>query len=366
MAELLELRRIECRGTPQQMGRAHGETLRNEITAFIQGRREALRAYAARRGQDDVSGFEEAGARCLSLAKEWDPEGILEHVGIAEGAGVDPALLYAIANLSDLRDILLLSDAPEGEGCSMLLLPPGSTDGGQVIAAQTWDLGPRDLDFVVAVERYPSDGTRTVSLTCAGCLTLIGVNEHGLAVGTTNIKIRGAAPGVGYLSILHRMIRERTVGAASALLTGVKKAAAHTYWIATGDEATEWECGPTTGVERKLGDRPICRTNHCLSASLQAREGEVPTSSSRARLARLEALTAGATHGVESLRELFADRADGIDSISRFPEDGQPTATNAVVICLPAERRMWACRGPAVRGRFVELGFGEPRGPRLK
>jgi hypothetical protein len=183
------------------------------------------------------------------------------------------------------------------------------------------------------------------------------LNEHGLALGTTNIKVKGSRPGVGYLSILHRMIRESSVEAASEVLVGAPRAAAHTYWLATGDRAVEWECGPEHAISRALGDEPLVRTNHCLAEPMVELEGETPTSSSLTRRRRVTELLEGRAHDLDSLRELFADRSDGIDSISRFPEDGQPTATNAVVVCLPAEKKMYACRGPAQRGEFRELAL---------
>jgi isopenicillin-N N-acyltransferase-like protein len=341
-----------------EMGRAHGEALRAEIQKFIHGRTLALEAYAEKRGRSDVSRFQALGAECLSRAAAWDPDGAAEHRGIAEGAGVDADLLYAIANLSDLRDVLLLGGSPDTEGCSALLIPGRATRSGQVIAAQTWDLGPRDLEFVVAIERAPANGPRTKSLTCAGCLTLIGINEEGLALGTTNIKVRGSRPGVGYLSILHRMIREKSVEAASEVLERAPRAAAHTYWIATRDRAVEWECGPDHAIRRALCDETLARTNHCFAEPLRRIEGETPTSSSLTRLERVKSLVNAAPQDFATLRELFSDRSDGIDSVSRFPEDGQPTATNAVVVCLPGEKKMYACRGPAQRGKFVELGFG--------
>jgi hypothetical protein len=109
---------------------------------------------------------------------------------------------------------------------------------------------------------------------------------------------------------------------------------------------------------RELADCPLTRTNHCLSEVAIAAQAEAPTSSSQKRLARLgQLLEARPRHGVESLRAIFSDRADGVDSINRYPEDLQPTATNAVIVMLPAERRFYACRGPVDRGRWTELSF---------
>lgn len=357
MSGELELPTLALSGSARAMGRAQGEAFRTGIARFIEGRFAALADYAARRGVRDVSGFVDLGRAAAELAARWDPVGYDEHAGIAEGAGVDPALLYAIANLTDIRDLLLYAD-PATEGCSAILVPPTRSEGGGLIAAQTWDLNPSDLEHIVAIHRRPDHAPETWSITLVGCLTLIGMNAHGLSLGTTNIKTHGSRPGVGYLSLMHRAIRCTNRGQARAILTGAPRAAAHTYWIADPEGALELECGPDWVVERELARTPITRTNHCLSERGTAVQAEAPTSSSTARLARLGVLLdARPRHDVASLRAIFADRHDGIDSINRYPEDGQPTATNAVIVMLPAERKLFACRGPADRGRWTELAL---------
>ena len=103
---------------------------------------------------------------------------------------------------------------------------------------------------------------------------------------------------------------------------------------------------------------PLWRTNHCLAPTHRELEGEEPSESSRVRFETLGAQIAVGGFDVARLRGVFADRSQGILSVNRYPEDGQGTATNAVFIASPSERRAWACRGPADRGEWVELRFG--------
>ena len=127
--------------------------------------------------------------------------------------------------MTDMRDALLLKsgDQPpsiDAEGCSSLLVPGNLTANGQAIAGQTWDLNPEDIEYVVAIRRQPIDGLETWSVTCAGCLTLMGINSCGVVVGTTNVKTWGSRPGIGYLATLHRMVRCHTASQASKILEG--------------------------------------------------------------------------------------------------------------------------------------------------
>lgn len=352
-----ELRCIRCTGSARELGWAQGEETRDLVRGFVAQRLDALGVYLAERGGGEVSAFLEMGQRCLMAAKRWDPEGYEEHAGIAEGARVGAAELYAVSNMTDLRDVLLLSKQPDREGCSSFMLPGAFSASGNVLAGQTWDLNPTDLDYVVAVHRLPADGPETWAITCVGSLSLMGMNEHGLSVGTTNIKAYRSRIGVGYLTVLHRAIRAANRDEGRALVEQAPRAAAHTYWLADADGGVELECSSELCVRRDLDQDPVARTNHCLSPALKQLEGEPPTTSSEKRLLRMQSVLTAPGHGVESLRRLYSDRSDGVDSICRYAEDGQGTTTNACLICEPAARRLWACRGPADRGLWQELSF---------
>jgi hypothetical protein len=182
------------------------------------------------------------------------------------------------------------------------------------------------------------------------------MNERGLAVGTTNIKTRGSRVGIPYLSLLHRALRSATRAEARAAVEGAARAAAHTYWFADAEGAEDLECTADRSVHRSATG-PLARTNHCLDEGNRAREGEAPTKSSLARLARATGSVAAGAQSVDSLKRLFADRADGVDSINRFTEDNQGTSTNACIVTVPARRELHACRGSSDRGEWVTLRF---------
>jgi isopenicillin-N N-acyltransferase-like protein len=362
MSDLLKLPQIHVRGTPAELGRAQGQQLKAMIGEFVAQRLRAAKVYLYERGIRDEQTFRDLGRRCLEALSVWDQDGWIEHMTLAEAAGVDAVDLYTTGNMTDIRDILALPAVADAEGCTTALLPGPHTADGQVIAAQTWDLNPSDLDFVVAVHRQPSADARvspeTWSVTCAGCPSLIGMNAHGVAVGTTNIKTRGSRVGIPYLSLLHKAIRCGDRASALATIIEAPRAAAHTYWAADAGGVDDIECTATSHVMRR-GERPLTRTNHCQDAGhARIEDPTAATSSSKARLARVTARLAMDKHSVASLKALFADRSDGVDSVNRFPEDNQGTSTNACVIAIPARRDLYACRGPSDRGEWVRLPFG--------
>ena len=342
------------------MGEQQGEALKSVIQEFVNVRFDALAGYLADRQTKDTQLFD-VGAECMRIHEAWDPDGVAEHRGIAAAAQLDPIQLYIATNMTDIRDILVLPSRPDSEGCSSLLIPGKFCEDGHPIAGQTWDLNPPDIDYVVAVHRNPMQGLQSWTVSCAGCLSLVGINQKGLCVGTTNIKTHGSKPGVGYLGLLHRLLQARSARAASHVVAQAPRSGAHVYWMADQNDQFEFETSPNRFVIRDADTGPVCHTNHCIDGDHQAIEGEAASDSSKARLARLESVLDGGGQTPQSIKTLFANREDGLNSINRYAEDDQGTATNSVFIGRPHEKIAYACRGPADRGQWYRLDFsGQP------
>lgn len=363
---MYDLPLIRVRGDARALGRGQGEAMAALIRRFVPMRLAAATTYINEVGGATVDDLLAAGRRCFEVFEAWDGAGYAEHCALASAAGVDAVTLFTATNMTDIRDVVLLGEPgptppADAEGCSAVLLPGGWTAPDRVLVGQTWDLNPEDLDYVVAVHRQPDDGPATWSVTVAGAPSLVGMNELGLCVGTTNIKTWGSRIGVGYMNVLHRALNQSDFAAAAAIIEEAPRAGAHVYWLADETRFVEWETTPASFVWRGDGDGPIARTNHCLADSHRPLQGEPDSPSSLARLARMEAWLQEQGRTLDDLRALFCSREDGVDSINRRPEDEQGTATNSVVLFDPASRRLQACRGPADRGLWRDLHFeGEP------
>ena len=107
----IELERLVVTGSPRSMGQQQGETWRERVRAFVEMRFEAVQGYMADRGHADWKQIFAVGERSFGLYESWDPAGHAEQVGIAEGAGVDPLRLFTAANMTDMRDAVLLAAA---------------------------------------------------------------------------------------------------------------------------------------------------------------------------------------------------------------------------------------------------------------
>jgi len=354
MYAMQELQTIDVAGSRRAMGEAIGETLRAMVGHLVERRGTAAAEYLEEHGMADVD-LVGLGADCLHVLRGWDPAGYEEHMGVAQGSGIDAAVLYTMVNLTDMRDIACLPAQVDAEGCTAVMVPAATSASGTPLAGQTWDLVAGDVDSVVAVHRRPDDGPRTWSVTVAGGPTLMGMNEDGLALGTTNIKVTGARVGVAYMSLLHRAVHCSDRREAGEVIVRAPRVAAHTYWFADPNGVLELECDAMACTMREAFDATLARTNHCLSDTRH--DAEAPAESSTTRLSRAEQWAGRDTISVDDIRDLFADRSDGICSINRRHDDGEPTATNACVVADPARRVLHACRGEADRGCWVELAF---------
>ena len=148
-----------------------------------------------------------------------------------------------------------------------------------------------------------------------------------------------------------------TAPAAARIAIDAPRAAAHSYWYADPVAGVQLECSSDRAVRRDLADVPLVQTNHCLDEAHAACESEPVSDSSRSRLERIGQLLEAGMDDADSAREVMMDRKGGSLAINRYPEDGEPTTTNACLVGIPADRRLEACRGPADRGKWLTLEF---------
>ncbi|MEM1026108.1 MAG: C45 family peptidase [Myxococcota bacterium] len=347
--EKAPLELVELSGSPRAMGRAYGESLRDSVAALAELRfRNAMaqaRLYGGRRlSRDDLL---DIARRCLPEVQDFDPTGWEELSGIAEGANLSREEIWAMNALTDVRDIAAFGFEGE-EACTAVLVAPERAEGGTAFFGQTWDLSTDNMPFVRLVRRRPIDGPSTLAVTLVGCLSLIGLNDAGVAVGTTNLRATDSRPGVGYLDVIHRALGSRNAREAARRIESAPRAAAHYYWVGQTNMAGSLECTARRAeLEWTSGVR--VQTNH-MRTSLAAQEVRgTPMESSRHRLERMEALLAE-EGGVSpsDLRRFLGDTQGGELAIDR--RDFAGISTNAVVVIEPGEGSLSAVHGPASEG----------------
>lgn len=344
----MALHHLELSGTPAEMGRQHGEALREQARAMCHTRL-ALAARAAEKLSPprDLAWCLELAAQCVQPVADYSPGVFAEWSGIAEAAGLTLPEMVIGNGWTDFADLLHRAGGAEAHGCTFVAFTGERTVDGRTYVAQTWDMSPSAGPYLVLVRRRPAEGPATVGMTTAGCLSLIGLNEAGIAIGNTNLVPTDAHPGVHYLALIHQALAQTSPEAALAAIIGAQRLSGHFYYLAGPDgqvqsietTAQRHQClSPENGT--------LVHTNHYLGPVFAGEAFPPPSGSSAARQARMSALVAEtrAPVGARDIQRLLSDHA-GDWPICRHCDDPASWASLAAVLMCPEAGKLWVAAG---------------------
>ncbi len=245
----------------------------------------------------DEDGLERIGGRVgARVAGSWPGLGA-ELAGIADGAGVDPAVLWAVNARTELL-------GGTGE-CSLI----GRLDGDRVSIAQNWDWHP-DLAASRVLWTVEHGGTWFTTFTEAGMLAKVGLNGRGLASGLNFLSssLDGGVDGVPVHVLLRLLLQEcGSLVEAMRLLLGSRTAASACVTLAGAEPAgaglVAIELSPGGPVVVWPGaDGVLVHANHFLGSPPSARDLEpFERPGTLLRRARIAALVAGGAGDREAL-----------------------------------------------------------------
>jgi len=259
----------------------------------------------------------------------------------ADAAGTDLDDLLVLNARSEVLSVVR-SDRRRGE-CTVVAEPG--------LLGQTWDWFGRQRPAAVVLR---TGGLHT--LTEAGMLAKVGINEHGFAVGLTYLASRAdGVPGAGALpvhAVLRLLLEQATgVGGALALLDGLGLAGSACLALVDTSDAAFVEITPAGRAVLPAG----VHTNHCLAPALRSEQGPVDfLDDSEDRLARAVALRRA---GV-AVEEVLADTAGGFSAVDQPPDPAldphDRTETVLAVVIEPEHLRL-----RLAPGRPSDTGFSQ-------
>lgn len=357
----MQPRMIHLSGTPQEMGREYGRLLREEVHALAEERlRLSMADAAAAAGRAvDRRRCLELAARFLPVQEAYAPAVHAEFLGIADGAGIAPELLLVGNGFTDYKDVLALGRG--ADECTAFWVRPEAA-GGRTLCGQTWDMHATAEPFAILVHRRPDAGPATLSFTTAGCLSLIGINSAGIAIGNNNLVPTDARPGVVYLAMIHRALAAGGWAEAVQAITGARRASGHNYYLADG----EGHVGSIeTTAERSALLSPegaaYVHTNHYTAPELAPfAPPPDPESTSRGRERRMRVLLAEVDRPLtpEALRALLAHHdGDAALCVHNTTPDGGKSC--GVAVMCPQTREMWVCVGNPCGGALTRIALGD-------
>lgn len=309
------LRVVDALGTPRNLGRAHGEALRDEIDAGI-GR--WLDRIEQRHGDDPdayVARFL-AETDYLPATRCWTPALLDEVEGIAEGSGQRFARVLAF-NLLDEEWEYDKRRAAQAPGCTVACLRDGG--GGAPVLAQTMDIPALHDGTQAALRLRPDDAPAVIAFTYAGMIGLNGCNADGVGAVVNNLEVLPSSPsGLPVAFVLRGILARRTLADASAFVSSVPHATGQHYAVGGPDGIRAIE-GWGNGVAEVPADgERYLHANHPLAADDLRGDPERAYAGSRTRERYAHVVAnAPAAKGRDGVQALLADTTTPVSMANR-------------------------------------------------
>jgi isopenicillin-N N-acyltransferase like protein len=264
---------------------------------------------------------------------------------------------------------------PDWNECSALCVQPNaSTDQTSTWLAQNWDwMGGQRNALVILKGRTTliNDLTTPIqyaTLTEAGMLAKIGLNQAGLAVGLNIIRSihDGEQIGIAVHWLLSYLLRCTSVSQVSEQIERFAQrvgfAASSNIMCADANGAVAtFELSPK-GVAKisPAQSGVVVHTNHFIDSKLANYQAQYARSlSTDARLERVGHLTTEPDFDLESLQTVLRDEHEGVHAICRRPDMSLPAASRiesvAGVIINTTQKRFWVAPDIPSKVAFHEM-----------
>lgn len=359
--------RVTISGGPRERGRQYGAQaaplIRHSIASYA-------RLFAYLRGIDWAAA-QSAALAYLPLIEQHAPDLTSEMRGIAEGAGRAFGEILALNARTELlagtrRDSAhpefadamgrnAQADVPMHGECTTVAALPGATASGQTLLGQTWDWHGDQRAACVVLQISAPGEPAILTVTEAGMLAKIGLNQAGVGV-SLNILYSfgdGEAPGMPVHVQLRRALQQHSVAAAVARVFESQAGASSCITLADArGSAVSLEITPSGVSRHEPRDGLLVHTNHCVTPSAQATQRPLlATSASEPRFDRASALL-GEQRGQitrDTIMGVLRDHDAPPTGICRHPDlrlhpANQVESVTGVVLDL-AERAMYVAAG---------------------
>ncbi|HEX2695575.1 MAG TPA: C45 family peptidase [Acidobacteriota bacterium] len=231
------LRVVDLTGTPYEMGKIHGRTLKPEILELVKRWKGDLERTYRVPAEVFIGNLLKKTDFRPAIAR-WTP-GLLDEVrGIADGAGVDFDTIYAY----QLVDEIWAMDADLGlSKCTSIAA--GKRDGNPAFVAQTLDIPAFYHGFQTVLRiRDKREDLETLVFTIPGVVAANGLNSRSVGVCVNAVTQLAYSPdGLPVAFVIRGILRQRSYEQAVKLLQNIQPAAPQNYVIGGPAEAASFE-----------------------------------------------------------------------------------------------------------------------------
>ena len=343
MARATRYPELTVSGSYLQMGEQIGEALREQIRGFDAIALDRVRKIT------DVSQERalEVARHCIDEVSHYAPHLLEELTGMANASGVDIERLM----LLQIRNQLQPDRADANGGCTSFALAESA--GGSIVG-QNWDNDPALDPFSVVLTRRPQDAPAFLSITQAGLIAYLGVNDAGIGVCSNSLPAPARLHGVPYYFTVRALFETRSLDAAVEAIRRANRAIPANLILATPEGPADLEITiEDIHVLRDSNAGPgvVTHTNHCVHPDLAPINEDFPELiQSGPRKCRIDALLAATPRPIQraTLEGILRDHEDHPHSICRHANDHPDTGfwTSVWSLLIDAgERRLYLSRG---------------------
>ena len=362
---------LNLKGSPYEMGLAHGEALKASIRDFVASVTRVHQENNACLKVDNHT-LKAFCMRNIGFVQKFAPDLLDEMRGIADGAGLDLEDIVYLNTFLELEDLRapgvggrVLPDALWG--CTTFNVTSEASADGNAYIGQTFDMERYYEKYLAVLRITPPEGPEALIVTLAGILGLNGFNSAGVGAVINKIVAPDARPGVIYPCIMRRALTAQRIGDAlgavifSSRATGMNyQLAGHGVAFCAETSATSYDLlpfDPTVGA--------MAHTNHYIGATMRRFETSNWLSHGGSMVRKLVAdnflrRNKGSVTP-ELLKELTRDHTNHPRCICAhgFSGEGENTAFETIfaVIMRPDEGWMDLCVGNPCENDFQRVAL---------
>ncbi len=330
-------------GSPTEMGRAIGESFRDQIVELSELVLERFNMGSSRAIAWEQA--EDVARRSFKHVADYFPWPLEELHGTAQAAGVPVERLMVL----NARNML----ADTSEGCTSIMVSAGSSESGTGFAGQNWDNDPTMAPLSAVITRNGAGKTAFTSWQQPGLVAYMGFNSAGIGICMNALNGPTDTKGLPWYFFVRSILEANsTADAVQAVESAPRSLTANAAMI-TADGPLNLEITPST-VESIEADSHgvLVHTNHCVHPELNSYneefEDRIYGQSFDRRSRAQEILSEKCKVSIDDAKKLLSDHDGFPTSICRHPNDDPKTGWQRSVISIilePEENRMHVSNG---------------------
>lgn len=248
---------LEVSGSPYQRGYQHGKEMKEQVSStllFNKNKMEKLWQSPWDRIKESIKDY-------YTYLLIHEPDYIEEMKGISKGAEIPFDDIFAMNCRYEISRMGMDRDLC----CSLI----GVNENNQTIAAENWDWSLAQKKNIVILKIAYENGLKILTVTEAGMIGRLGINNRGLAVLGNTLKTTNVGLGLPIHCTFRKLLEQEKIEDAKKVLSETKIASSYNFMIASYGHIYDFEVD-SQSVKCVNEEQPVqYHTNHFTDIDLR-------------------------------------------------------------------------------------------------